>query len=188
MLTSPTSQARGRFITLYSLGPRASSRGYCRSRQPREPGHASPGGRSAQAARLLPTAGPPRRRSGRTAIRKGQRPELCQRTDVNEPLEVDDLLDRPPVVDPAASIEFRLVAQIEAQAVGFAVQMQQEPALLLPHAHRGLLAADVALGQAVAEPALRPADQLDVAGLEADLLVQLPVHRRFRALVRPDAA
>src|SRR5690606_20501099 len=145
-------------------------------------------GRSAQAAGLRPAARPPRRRSGRTAVRKGQRPKLGQRTDVNEPLEIDDLLDRPPVVDPAAAIEFRLVGHVEAQAVGLAVQMQQKPALLLPDAYRGLLAADVALRETIAEPAPRLADELDVAGPEADLLVQLPVHRGFRALVRPDPA
>src|SRR5690606_6850064 len=110
-------QARGRLIGLACF---ASSRAYCGSPRSSEPRRASPR-RSAEARRLLPATGPPRGRRRRTAVREGQRPELGQRTHVNEPFEVNDLLDRAPVVDPAATVEFRLVGQIEAQARGIAV-------------------------------------------------------------------
>src|SRR5690606_39313062 len=61
-------------------------------------------------------------------------------------------------------------------------------ALLLPDAQRHLLAAHVALRQAVTEPAAGLADELDVVRLEPDLLAQLPVHRGLRALLGPHAA
>src|SRR5690606_25797735 len=137
----PTSQARGRLI---SLAGSASSRAYCRSPLPGEPRRASPR-RSAEARRLLPAPRPPRGRRRRAAVRESQRPELAERANVDEPLEVDDLLDRTPVVDPATAVEFRLVGQIEAQALRIAMQLQQEPALLLPDAERGLLSADITL-------------------------------------------
>src|SRR5690606_38828734 len=120
--------------------------------------------------------------------RESERTELRQRAHVDEPLEINDLLDRPPVVDPAAPIEFRLVREIEAKPLGVAVQLQQEPALLLADTERRLLAADVALRQAVAEPVLGLADERDVLRLETDLLAQLPVHRTLDALFRLDAA
>src|SRR5690606_12786629 len=109
-------------------------------------------------------------------------------SDVHESLEVDDLLDRPPVVDPPAAVEFGLVRQIEAQTARVAIELQQKPSLLLADADRSLLAPDVSLRQAVAQPAPGLADQLDVVRLEAHLLAQLAVPRGLRALVRPDAS
>src|SRR5690606_40958566 len=79
-------------------------------------------------------AGPPRGRRRRSAIREGQRPELAQRPHVHQALEVDDLLDRPPVVDPAAAVEFGLVGPIETKTVRIAIELQEEPTLLLADA------------------------------------------------------
>jgi hypothetical protein len=40
-----------------------------------------------------------------TVIRKRQRAELMQRLHVDGPLEIDDLFDGAPIVDPATTIE-----------------------------------------------------------------------------------
>src|SRR5690554_6244531 len=144
--------------------------------------------RSARPAGPLPAARPPSRRRGRAALREGQRPELGQRLHVDQAFEVDDLLDRAPVVDPAAAVELGLLRQIEAKPARVAIELQQEPALLLPDADWRALAADIFRRQPVAKPVARLADQLDVVPSEPDLLVQLSVHRRLGALVGLDAA
>src|SRR6185436_20515587 len=119
--------------------------------------------------RALPTARPPRRRRRRSGIGKRQRPELVQRLHVDRSLEIDDLLDGAPVVDPAAAVELGLGRQIETHAVRVRRELQQEPALLLADAERRPLTANVAIGQAIARPAFRGSDELDVRWRETDL-------------------
>src|SRR5512139_2883333 len=67
--------------------------------------------------RALPTTRPPRRRRRRAVVGERERPELVQRAHVHGTLEIDDLLDRPPVIHPATAIEFGLGAEIEAHAL-----------------------------------------------------------------------
>ena len=47
--------------------------------------------------------------------------------------------------------------------------------------------ADIAIGKPVAQPTTRAADYLDLVMLQADLLLQLPVHGLFRCLIAIDA-
>ena len=74
----------------------------------------------------------------RQALGPRQRRQLMQRPHVHRPLEIDDFLDRLPVVHPAPAIEFGLVGEIEADAGFVGCEPQQEPALLLPDAQRPL--------------------------------------------------
>ncbi len=60
--------------------------------------------------------------------------EFVQSTRINAPLEVNDLVNWPPEVDPANSIEFRRGGTIESNSVGVRKQSQNEPTLLLPDA------------------------------------------------------
>ena len=46
------------------------------------------------------------------------RTEFMKRAGINAPLEVDHLVDGPPEIHPARPVEFRLLAEIEAQLVG----------------------------------------------------------------------
>src|SRR5690606_37081770 len=137
--------------------------------------------------RPLPAARPPGGR-WRGALRERELAELAECADVHLPLEIDDLLDRPPVIDPAIAVELGLLGHIEPEPLRGRDELQQEPALLLADAERPALPADIALRQPVPQPALRHADQLDVARLEPDLLAQLPKHRGLRALLGADAA
>src|SRR4029077_19726976 len=62
-----------------------------------------------------------------------------------------------------------------------------EPALLLPRAHRLLVAPHVACRQAVAQPALGLTDELHLLLLDADLLLELAVQRLLEGLTAPQA-
>src|SRR6056297_4095757 len=117
--------------------------------------------------------------------------QLEQSPGVDPALEVDDLVDRPPVIHPAPAVELGRMAQVEAQPLLGGDETQQEPALLLADADRVVAlapAADVALGQAIGDPVPGGTQDPDVVALEAEFLVQLPEHRLLRALAPVDAA
>src|SRR5579883_1813413 len=115
------------------------------------------------------------------AAREGERCQLGEGAHVHRPLEVDHLAHRLPVVRPAPLVELRLARAPEVEA-HLVAQAQQEPALLLPGAHRALVAAHVARRQPVAQPALGLADELHGRLAHPDLLVQFAVQRLLERL------
>src|SRR6185295_17581923 len=125
----------------------------------------------------LPTSWPPGRGWRRAIVGESEWAELAQRSYVDGTLEIDHLFDRPPVVDPATTIEFGLWAKIEAHAFDRGRHVQQEPTLLLADAQRRLGAADVTVRQAIAQPPFGRADDLHVALIETHLFVKLTEQR-----------
>ena len=124
----------------------------------------------------------------RTRLGKDQRCQLLQGPLVDAPLEIDDIAHRLPVLHPAPVVELRLVTAVETKVAFVALHAQEKPALFLPDAQRLGVAADELLGQAVAEPVARAAEELHLVGPETHLLLQLAVHRLFRRLSLLDAS
>src|SRR6185437_495190 len=79
-------------------------------------------------------------------------------------------------------VELRLIRAPEIEIHRLASQPEKEPALLLADAHRLLIAAHVARGQPVSQPASGVPEELDVGLLEPDFLIQLPEHGLLEAL------
>ena len=132
-----------------------------------------------------------RRHGGAASVGGGQlrlAAQLLQRAAIDPFLEIDDMIDRIPVVDPFPLIELGRAAGIEPQAFLARGQAQQEPFLLLPDAHRLAVTPHHAARQLVAQPAVGGAENPDIAGLEPDFLPQLAVHRLLCVLARIDAA
>src|SRR5580704_401060 len=114
---------------------------------------------------------PPRRITRRAAWNHA--PQLVQRARIDRAFEVDDLADRLPVVHPAPAIEFGLGCGVESERHRLALQLQQEPVLLLTHTYRLYVSPHVARWQSIAQPMARASYQPHVIVAQADLLAQL---------------
>src|SRR6056297_2496905 len=114
--------------------------------------------------------------------------ELAQRTPVYFTLEIHDLIQRVPVAYPLPVIELGLGVVGEADAGIVGKQPEQIPFLLLANAHRLLTFANIALWQAVAEPAPGAGDDIHGGCRQANLFFELTIERVFRLFPGADAA
>ena len=122
------------------------------------------------------------------ATRKGELGELVESARVHRTLEVDDLFHGLPVLRPAKLVEFRFARAPEVENGVLTRQAQEEPALLLPDAHRLLVTPYVALGQPVAQPAIGLPEERHVRLGDADLLFELAIQRLLERLAPADTA
>jgi len=116
------------------------------------------------------------------------RAEFVQRAGVDTTLEVNDVVDGAPEVNPAPAIELGLVGAIQADALVVTQEPQHEPALFLADTQRRAASTDVTVGQAVAQPVLGAAKDFDVGRVEAHLFVKLAEHGLLRTFVRVHAS
>src|SRR5581483_6855278 len=93
------------------------------------------------------------------AIRTEVAVQLEQRLPVDVALEIDDRLERHPVVVPAPGVELGMAARAELHVAVAAHHAQEEPDLLLAAIAAALLAAQPLLGHLVAQPVARAAEQ-----------------------------
>src|SRR4029077_5361035 len=126
----------------------------------------------------------------RAAVILEEAVQLEQRLPVDVALEVDHGLERYPVVVPAPGIELGMAAPPHLDVAVAPAQPQQVPDLLLPSVARRALARAPrpALGHLVAHPLARAAEHADMAALQADLLLELAIHRLRGSLAMLDAA
>ena len=108
------------------------------------------------------------------------RPEFVQRSRIHATLEINHFVDRTPEFDPAPAIEFRRVGSIDPDAVIGTDEPQNEPALFLSNAKRFRATTLELLGQSITKPVAGRPENFDIVSLQADLLVQLAIHRFFR--------
>jgi len=118
----------------------------------------------------------------------GERREMTQRLLIDTALEHDDVLRRIPEIDPAPEIELGMLVRVEPERGFLADEPQQEPDLFLADADRPLVMAHEPVRQAIAQPARRRAEHLNVMRTETGLFLELAVHRLDRRLVAAHAA
>ena len=116
------------------------------------------------------------------------RAEFVQRAGVDTTFEVNDIVDGAPEINPAPSVEFGLVGTIQSDALVVTQEPQHKPALFLANTQRRAASTDVTVGQAIAQPVLGTAKDLDIGRVEAHLFVKLPEHGLLRAFVLVHAA
>jgi len=129
-----------------------------------------------------------RRLTRRRPVGEGEIGELGQGPLVHLALEEDDVGEGMPPRDPSPVIEFRVIHRVQANGCLVDAQLQQEPHLLLADATRVGPPALIARRQAVTQPAVGTAHDLDVVGTQADFLVQFPVKRLFGGFADVDPA
>src|SRR3546814_15006209 len=117
-----------------------------------------------------------------------QRCQFPQSRVIDVALEIDHLVEWQPVVDPAPAIELRLVAGVEADRGLAGCQPQREPLLLLANADTATRSAQITLRQAISQPAGRHAEDLHIAGIQAELFVELTKQRLLGSFATLDAA
>src|SRR3989454_10396326 len=117
--------------------------------------------------------------------------QLDQRLAVHLALELDHRLERHPVLVPAPGVELRMAASAQLDVAVAARHAQEVPCLL-----RAAVGAAVGLPRAtrppfrhfIAQPVARATEDADMRALQADLLLELAVHRLHRRLAMVDAA
>src|SRR3990170_7863459 len=117
--------------------------------------------------------------------------QLAQRLAVDLALEVDDQVERHPVIVPAPGIELGMAARPQLDVAVATHHAQQEPDLLLAAVAGTLgfaLAARPLLRYFVAQPLARATENAHMPALQADLFLELAVHRLQRGLAALDAA
>ena len=107
---------------------------------------------------------------------------------IHPPLELDHRFQWYPVIAPAPSIEFRVIARTQANIGVTPHQPEQKPDLLLPPISVSPLPLDPVLGHVIAQPAARAANDADVLRLQADFFEELTVHSLFRRFAVLDSA
>src|SRR2546428_9694744 len=108
--------------------------------------------------------------------------QLDQRLAIDVALEVDHRVERDPVVVPAPGIELGMPARAELHVAVAPDPAQQEPDLLLPAVGALAVTAHPLLGDLVAQPFTRAAEDAHMAALPPNLFPKLPEHplqRRF---------
>src|SRR5215470_1121826 len=113
--------------------------------------------------------------------------ELEQGAPVHLALKLDHAVERDPVVVPAPGVEFGMIARAQADVGVAPRQPQQIPDLLLAAVAAAPFALDPVLGDFVAQPVARPAQDPDMVLTQTDFLAQLPVHRLFGRFTVIDA-
>src|SRR5437879_12115782 len=127
----------------------------------------------------------------RAAVRQQEAMQLGQRLAVHLALELDHRLERHPVLVPAPGVELRMAAGAQLDVAVAARHAQQVPDLLL-----AAVGAAVGLARAtrppfrhfIAQPVARATEDADMRALQADLLLELAVHRLHRRLATLAAA
>src|SRR5690349_9968649 len=114
--------------------------------------------------------------------------ELLERARVDLALELDDRLGRHPVVAPAPGVELGLGGVAQAHVAVAPDEAQQVPDLLLAAVIAAPFAPYPLVRHFVAQPVAGAAQDVHVALLQADLLLQLAEHRRLGRLAVLDAA
>jgi hypothetical protein len=114
--------------------------------------------------------------------------QLGQRLPVHLALEVDHRLERHPVLVPAPGVELGLVAGAQLDVAVAPDHAQQVPDLLLPAVGAAPVAPHPFRRHLVAQPMTRAPEYADVIRRQADLLLELAVHRPLRRLAVLDAA
>src|SRR5258706_12081912 len=114
--------------------------------------------------------------------------QLGERLAIDLALELDDRLHRDPVFVPAPGVELGLAVAAQLDVAVAPQHAQQVPDLLLSLVGAAPVAPDPFFGNLVAQPVAGAAEDAHVRGLEADLLLELAVHRLFRRFARFDAS
>ena len=114
--------------------------------------------------------------------------ELGEGAPVDLALELDDGIERHPVVVPAPRVEFRALARAKRDVGIASNEPQQIPDLLLPAVAAPPFALHPVMRHLVTQPIARAAQDPDMKRLEPDFLVQLPVHRMLGRFAGIDAA
>src|SRR5205814_10632008 len=127
----------------------------------------------------------------RAAVRQQEAMQLDQRLAVHLALELDHRLERHPVLVPAPGVELGMAAGAQLDVAVAARHAQQVPDLLLAAVGAGVglpRATRPPLRHFVAQPVARATEDADMRALQADLLLELAVHRLHRRLAMIDAA
>src|SRR5258706_292737 len=114
--------------------------------------------------------------------------QLLQRPLINLALEFGHAFQRNPVIMPAPGIELRMLGMAQANIAVAAHQPEQEPDLFLPAILAASFAPNPVLRHVIAQPFASTPEDLHMAGVEADLFLQLAVHRLLRCLATLDPA
>ena len=97
-------------------------------------------------------------------------------------LELDDHVQRHPVLVPAPGVELGMVGQAQVDVVVARAHAQQEPDLLLPAIMPANLALDEMVGYLIAQPVAGASHDLDMLLPQPDFLLQFAIHRLFGRL------
>ena len=130
----------------------------------------------------------PPSRTRRQPVRIKVWAKFVERPRVDPALEIDHLVDRPPEINPSPAIELRRFGCIEAQGVVAVEHPKDEPSLLLANAKWFAAAAYEAIRQAIAQPVVGNAENLNVTAGQPDLFLKLPEHGLFGRLSGMHAA
>ena len=122
------------------------------------------------------------------AVRIENRCEFVQGLGIDIALEVDDLVDRIPVLDPFPVVKLGLFRVVQAEIRLVAENTKQEPALFLADADRIAILAHVTPRQAILEPVTSLAEHINLVWLEPDLFAEFTKHCLFGRLVFVDAS
>mmetsp|Transcript_53734 Transcript_53734/g.126548 ORF Transcript_53734/g.126548 Transcript_53734/m.126548 type:complete len:319 (+) Transcript_53734:1473-2429(+) len=113
--------------------------------------------------------------------------ELGERHFIDATLELDDRLQRHPVLVPAPGVEFGMVGRAQVHVTVAADHLQQEPDLFLAPVMTPGIATDEVLGHFVAQPIACSRNDADMLWSEPHFLVELSEHRLLRRFTVLDA-
>src|SRR5690606_15658598 len=114
--------------------------------------------------------------------------EFIQSLSIHFTLELDDGIQRHPILAPTPGIELGRIRCAQAD-IGIAPHhTQQKPDLFLPLVVAARIPTNEVIRNVIAQPVSRPPQYTNVFGKQADFLMQFPVHGLHRALAILDAA
>ena len=97
--------------------------------------------------------------------------QLRQRQLIHIPLELDDRVERYPILVPTPRIEFRVIGGAQTDVAVAAEHPKQEPDLFLAAVMTAYFALDELVGHLVTQPVARATDDLDVLRTQAGFFV-----------------
>src|SRR5262245_57579172 len=114
--------------------------------------------------------------------------QLEERAAIHVALEVDHRFQRNPVFMPTPGVELGMVGGAQRNVVVPTEQPKEIPDLLLAAVAAPVFPLDPVRGDLVAQPLAGAPEDLHVSSVEADLFLELPVHRLLGRLTGLDAA
>src|SRR5690606_3424441 len=114
--------------------------------------------------------------------------KLVQSLSVHLALELDDGIERYPVLTPAPGVEFGGIRRAQADIGITTHHAQQKPDLLLPFVLATRIAPNEVVRNVIAQPVSCPAQYANVFGKQSHLFMQFPVHGLHRAFTILDSA
>ncbi|OMP13832.1 hypothetical protein COLO4_00854, partial [Corchorus olitorius] len=137
---------------------------------------------------LAVLAAAPIGRERRAGLTLHEARKLRQRQLIHLALELNDGLERHPVLAPPPRIELRMLGGAQLDVAVATDHAQQEPDLFLAPIVAAYFAADELVRHLIPQPVARATDDPDVFWQQADFFVQFAEHRLFGRFAVLDAA